>query len=309
MKPAQNTLLAANLICMASMLVWAAGLPAADVIIKLLPQDSITSSLMFTASRMAMAAAVLLPVWLLVEGWGALRDAQWLRGIWVGALIGIGALCVVIGQAKTDPVTVAIISATMPLVGTALEVGLDGKRFTLQLGFGLLLSMLGAIVALGSGINGLNIGIGAAICFFSVLTFTLGSRLTVTAFPNRSALARTTLTLAGASIATAIASGVAIGAGGITPDQGLFGWWELGALAIFAIGGLAISQMLWIVAVGKLGVGLAALHINATPFYVMLILFALGGAWNWMQAFGALLVAIGVIIAQEWKMPMKKRAV
>jgi drug/metabolite transporter (DMT)-like permease len=89
----------------------------------------------------------------------------------------------------------------------------------------------------------------------------------------------------------------------------LFGWWELGALAIFAIGGLAISQMLWIVAVGKLGVGLAALHINATPFYVMLILFALGGAWNWMQAFGALLVAIGVIIAQEWKMPMKKRAV
>ena len=48
------------------------------------------------------------------------------------------------------------------------------------------------------------------------------------------------------------------------------------ALAVFALGSLALSQILWIISVGRLGIGLASLHINAVPFYVMLILFALG---------------------------------
>jgi drug/metabolite transporter (DMT)-like permease len=69
-------------------------------------------------------------------------------------------------------------------------------------------------------------------------------------------------------------------------------------LLLFGVGSLAVSQLMWIVAVGHLGIGLASLHINATPFYVMLILFAFGGVWNWMQAFAALLVAIGVLVAQ-----------
>ena len=56
-------LLAANLVCMASMLVWAAGLPAADVIIPLLP------ALSFSAARMCLGALALLPVWVLLEGW------------------------------------------------------------------------------------------------------------------------------------------------------------------------------------------------------------------------------------------------
>jgi membrane protein YdbS with pleckstrin-like domain len=38
--------------------------------------------------------------------------------------------------------------------------------------------------------------------------------------------------------------------------------------------------------------------MNATPFYVMLILFAMGGAWNWTQAFAAAIVGLGVLIAQ-----------
>ena len=61
---------------------------------------------------------------------------------------------------------------------------------------------------------------------------------------------------------------------------------------------MAISQVLWIRSVGHLGIALSSLHINATPFYVMLILFALGGAWNWTQAAAALVVGVGVFIAQ-----------
>jgi hypothetical protein len=38
--------------------------------------------------------------------------------------------------------------------------------------------------------------------------------------------------------------------------------------------------------------------MNATPFYVMIILFAMGGAWNWTQAFAAAIVGLGVLVAQ-----------
>jgi drug/metabolite transporter (DMT)-like permease len=62
---------------------------------------------------------------------------------------------------------------------------------------------------------------------------------------------------------------------------------------------MALSQVLWIMSVRRLGIGMAALHINAAPFYVMIILFALGGAWVWAQALAALLVALGVLIAQH----------
>ena len=49
---------------------------------------------------------------------------------------------------------------------------------------------------------------------------------------------------------------------------------------------------------GRLGIAMSALHINLTPFYVMLFMLALGGTWNWLQAAGAALVCIGVLIAQ-----------
>ena len=49
---------------------------------------------------------------------------------------------------------------------------------------------------------------------------------------------------------------------------------------------------------GYLGIAMAALHINATPFYVMIMAVMLGGAWNWWQAAGAALVGFGVIVAQ-----------
>ena len=43
---------------------------------------------------------------------------------------------------------------------------------------------------------------------------------------------------------------------------------------------------------------MASLHINATPFYVMLILFLFGAPWVWPQAIAAAIVGLGVVIAQ-----------
>ena len=284
---------AANVVCMLSMLVWAMGLPAASLLLDTVPP------LPLTAARMVLAAACLLPLWWLLEGRDALRHAPWWQGLGVGGFtIGLGAFLLVVGQGMTDAVTVAIISASMPVVAIAIEVLLDGRKLSRGLVVGVALSLLGGVMALDGGNQQLALGLGALMCFASVLVYTLGSRMTVTSFPDLSPLGRTTVTLTGAAVVTTVAACAAALAGATPPQWAALGWRELGALAIFAIGGLAISQVLWIRSVGHLGIALSSLHINATPFYVMLILFALGGAWNWTQAAAALVVGVGVLIAQ-----------
>lgn len=286
------SLLGANLICMASMLIWAAGLPAADFIIPLLPADQLS------ALRMALAALALLPVWALMEGPGALFRVNWLKGIAVGSLIGLGAWFLVQGQARGGAVTAAVISATLPVVGIALEVALDGRKLTRALIFGLLLSLAGGMMALDFKAGGMSLGFGALLCFGSVVAFALGSRLTVTAFPGLSPIGRTALTISGAAIAVSTVATLGIAAGAPLPDFTAWGWKEALALLAFSVGSLGISQLMWIMSVEKLGIGLSSLHINAAPFYVMIILFLLGGRWDWSQAAAACLVAVGVLIAQ-----------
>jgi drug/metabolite transporter (DMT)-like permease len=288
--------LTANLICMGSMLIWAAGLPAADHLIPLLIPEQLN------ALRMLLAGGFLVVVWALFEGFAPLRATNWLKGIAVGSLIGLGAWFLIKGQAIGGAVTAAVISSTLPVVGIALEVALDGRKVTLALILGLILSLAGGVMALDLGAGGagggLSLAWGAVLCFGSVVSFTIGSRLTVTAFPKETPLGRTAVTLTGAAIAALIVAGGQVGLGGEMPTFAAWGWKEIGAILLFSVGALGISQVMWIMSVERLGIGLSALHINAAPFYVMLILFALGGLWNWPQAFAAALVGLGVLIAQ-----------
>ncbi len=289
--PTPTSALTANLVCMASMMIWAAGLPAADLVIPLLPSEQLA------ALRMALAALALLPIWALVEGPGAMARVNWLKGIAVGSLIGIGAWCLILGQARGGAVTAAVISATLPVVGMRLEILLDGRKITRALVIGIALSLAGGLAAL-DWTGGVSLGLGAAFCFASVVVFTIGSRLTVTAFPALSPLGRTALTLAGAAIATAAVAGAQVGLGTPPPSFANWGWPEVLAILAFSVGSLAISQVLWIMSVERLGIGISALHINAAPFYVMVILFAMGRGWSWTQAGAAALVGLGVLIAQ-----------
>lgn len=43
---------------------------------------------------------------------------------------------------------------------------------------------------------------------------------------------------------------------------------------------------------------MASFHPNAAPFYVMLIMLVFVYGWVWLQAIGASILAVGVIIAQ-----------
>lgn len=275
------------------MLIWAAGLPAADSLIPLLPAEQLT------ALRMAITAAALVPFWVWREGRGVLRHAQWLRGIAVGSLIGLGAWFLVMGQAIGGAVTAAVISATLPLVGMTIEVVFDGRKVTRALVVGITLSLVGGFLALDWRAGGVTLGFGALMCFASVLTFTVGSRLTVTAFPNHTPIGRVAVTLSGAAIAATLVAGVQAANGtALLPSLSAWGPREWGAMLVYSVGAMAVSQVLWIMSVERLGIGMSSLHINAAPFYVMAILFLLGGVWIWGQVLAAALVAVGVLVAQ-----------
>ncbi|MES2144229.1 MAG: DMT family transporter [Pseudomonadota bacterium] len=288
-----RNLLIANLICLASMMIWAAGLPAAGLIVPYMPP------LALTAARATLAALVLMPLWWVVEGWGAVRTADWRRGTWVGFVtLGLASVFVILALTWTDAVTVAIVTATMPVAGIALECALDRRPFTRALGLGLLLSIAGGLLALAGGTVKLDLGLGALAALASVLCYTWGSRETVRALPRLTSLGRSAVTVTGAAGVMLMA---AMGDGMVRdawPDWGSIGLREFTGLAIFGIGSMAVSQLLWIVSVGRIGIGAASLHMNAVPFYVMLIVFALGGPWNWWQAAGAVVVVTGAMVAQ-----------
>ena len=274
------------------MMIWAGGISAADLVIPLLRPEPLN------ALRMGLSALFLLAIWWGSEGFGPIRRANWIKGILVGSLIGLGAWLLVLGQARGGAVTVAVISATMPVVGIALEVILDGRRLTLALVLGLILAVAGGFLALDFAAGGLSLGLGALFCFASVVSFTLGSRLTVTAFPHESPLGRTAISLVGASIAAVAVVVLQTLYGVPLPGFTAWGWPEVGALLMFSVGAVGIAQWLFVKAVGRIGIGMTTLHMNATPFYVMLILFAAGGSWNWTHALAAAIVGLGVLIAQ-----------
>ena len=290
---ARRALLMANLICLASMLIWAAGLPAADLIIPHMPPIALT------AARATLAALVLVPIWWWLEGRQTVLAANWLRGAWVGFVtLGLASFFVIIALQFNDPVTVAIVTAIMPVIGIMLECLADKRPFTRALALGLALSVIGGLVAVSGSEGNLDFGLGVLAALASALCYTWGSRETVKALPDLTPLGRSAITVGGAAIVTLIA---ALGDGILRdqwPDWGAIGLPEFAGLAIFGIGSMAVSQLLWIISVGRIGIGAASMHMNAVPFYVMLMVFLLGGPWSWLQTLGAAVVVTGALIAQ-----------
>jgi drug/metabolite transporter (DMT)-like permease len=289
----RRSLLTANLICLASMVIWAAGLPAANLIIPHMPPVALT------AARATLAALLLLPIWWLVEGRAVVLGADWLRGAWVGFVaLGLASIFVVLALQLNDPVTVAIVTAIMPVAGILLECVADRRPFTRALALGLVLSVVGGIVAVSGEGGKLDFGFGVLAALASVLCYTWGSRETVKALPDLTALGRSTVTVAGCAAVMLVAALCDGLLRGNWPDWGAIGLPEFAGLAIFGIGSMAVSQLLWIVSVGRIGIGAASMHMNAVPFYVMLMVFALGGPWSWFQTLGAAIVVTGALLAQ-----------
>ncbi len=286
-------LLSGNMLGVASMATWAMGFPAAELLLASWPP------LALITARFALSVVLLLGLWLLLEGPRAVLAARWGRGTLLGGVtFGLGAYLLLLAQYFTDAVTVAIIASATPIAATLVEMAAGSRRLSAGFAAGVVASVLGGAVAIGSVEVG-QLGLGAMLAVTACFLFSLGSHFCVRDLRGLSSMGCSAVTLAGGLIFTSAALFASHLAGfQVLPNRAV-DVPQLGLLAIYALAGMALSQVMWIASVGRLGVALASFHINVAPFYVMLIMLALGATWNSHQALGAGIVILGVVIAQR----------
>jgi drug/metabolite transporter (DMT)-like permease len=285
--------LGGNLAAVGSTAVWAAGFPAAEGLL------DTWHPIPLVPARLAMALLVLVPLLLLTQGWP--RAFPWGRALLIGgAGLGAAAILLILAQVATDPVTVAVIACSSPLLATLVERATDRRPLSRPFLWGLAASVLGGLIATWGGeAGGGHLLLGVVLALGSVLVYSWATNETVRSLPGQTAIARSTATVLGGFLAALAVAGAWAALGGDLGPQGGVTGSDLGLLAIYGIGGMALSQVLFVVAVQRIGVALASFHLNIAPFYVMLILLALGGGWSWMQALGAAVVLGGVLLAQR----------
>ena len=283
------------------MVMWSVSFPAADVLMQSWGAVSLVTL------RQILAVSVLCAFWIAADGWKAVTNAPWWQGIRVGGIgFGVGATLLLVGQKFSDPVTPAIAAAMMPIAGAALEVLFDGRRLKLQLLIGIVLALSGGLLATGVRLNEGTFGIGALLCFLATCFYGWGTRSTALEFAGMSNIGRTTITLIGGMVCMVLVSVVLFVAEIPGVEIGLLDASHIGMILVFAWVSLAAAQLLWIRGVTGLGILLGSFHMNAVPFYVMVfVVLFLEGEWQWMQAAGAGLVCVGVMISQ---MRFKKRS-
>jgi len=222
----------------------------------------------------------------------------WFKGFLIGATgFGIGSFLILVLQSLTSPVIAVLACATMPVFAVTLEIFFDGRKMTLWFFFGVILVLMGGYIASGAAFDNDGIGFAALIGLIGVALFGWGSRATVKNLPGMSTLGQTSVTSFGMAGISAVLYFFCYILG-LTETTSVITINHLGLVLIYGWLGLGISQIFWIMGISQLGIGIASFHLNAAPFYVMFILFLLGDSWIWYQAIGALIVILGVIIAQ-----------
>lgn len=283
-----------NMFCVLAIALFATGFPAAEVLLNTWGPISLITI------RAVLACALLVPIWIMVDGYKTVMAAPWSRALGIGAIgFGVGMVLLLVVQDITDPVSAALIAATMPVSAVLLEILFDGRKLTLNFAAGAVLVLVGGFIATGAELRGGTFGPAIVLGCFASMMFACGSRQAVKGLPNMSSLGQTASTLVGAMLfcmITFVAFALMGWEGTHGAALGPSGW---SLLIIYAWGAMALSQAFWLLGVSRLGIGIASFHLNASPFYVMLILLMTGGSWDWGRALGAALLGVGVVLAQR----------
>jgi drug/metabolite transporter (DMT)-like permease len=275
--------------------LWSVGFPLADILLQS------WGSVALVLVRQVLSVSLLLILWVVLEGWSAVVRCSWWKGIKIGAVaFGLGAILLMLGQKYSDAVTPAIAAAMMPIAGIAIEVFLDRRKIYWNLIVGLLLVVSGGYLATGVSLSGSEFGLGALLCIVAIILFAWGTRATARELGHLSAIGRSTITLVGGMIFIIVVFIFLSALGYQTTEIGKLDIESIGMLVIFSLVSMAIAQYLWIMGSAHLGVFLASFHLNAVPFFVMVIVVLfLHEPWSWLRAFGAGLVLAGVLVSQS----------
>jgi len=286
-----NSPIAGNTLALIAIFLFAAGFPAAEVLLEV--WHPIT--LMFF--RLILAVATLVILWIFMEGLSQVLNAPWFKGIKIGILgFGLGTNLLLFAQWFTDPVTVALLATLIPVSAAILEVWDGRRKLTIKFAGGLIASITGGLIAVSENIS-IDLGWGVLMALASGFFYMWASDKSVTGLPAISSIARSTITFTGAAVFTTFSFVIFFTLGFIEIPSGVTGT-QFFSLIIYSVIAMAISHVFFIIAVDKVGVAITSLHLNFAPFYVMIILFLLGGTWDLRAIIGASIVAFGVWLAQ-----------
>ena len=290
---ARSPALRGNLFALLSTVLWASGFPATEYLLRG------WDPLLLCLARLTGAATFLVLLAALTGRARELRLAPWRDVAFLGT-VGVAApvFLLVLGQSRSDAVTVAIVSTALPLISASMGWLLDGLRPGLPVLLGIGLAILGGSLATVAD-SGRPAGPrgGELLVLGSMVLWIWYSRAAMARLRAHSDLTISGLTfLAGTAIVAAVVA-VALPLGLAAPrlDLGLPSLATMLWLGTMAIG---LSVLLWFTCARLLGLTVAAIHTNLAPFYVMLIALAFGGAVSGQQVLGAVLVAGGALLAQ-----------
>jgi drug/metabolite transporter (DMT)-like permease len=223
--------------------------------------------------------------WFWIDGWTSIRTANWSRGITVGGLgFGLGAILFLVGQSLSDPITPAIAASMMPIIGAILEVVFDGRRLHPRLLSGIVLAICGGLLATGTRFDEGSFGWGSLLCLCSVIMFAWATRATTHDFRSLSVVGRSAITITGGVIVVWGVFLVMLVLGLPGTETGLLDNRHMAMLVFSAVASTALAQFLWMRGNAGLGILLASFHMNAVPFYVMVIVVLLLDAhWSWCR--------------------------
>ena len=291
----QSQKLLGNLGCFFAMLMWSFTFPASEVLLE-------TWGVMaLIVIRTMLAVMTLMAIWVWIDGLAKVLSAPWVRGVTVGGVgFGIGAVLLLVGQKMSDPVTPAIAAAMMPIAGAAVEVIFDKRRLRLRLIIAIALALIGGLLAGGVNLSDATFGLGTVFCVIGIFLFAWVTRAATRDFQTLSSIGQTTVTLIGCLIVVIIIYALCLISGLGETHVGSTSSKNLLLLLVMSVASIAIAQLLWIWGADRLGILFASLHMNVAPFYVMaIVVICMGEHWVWSQAFGAIIVGLGVLIAQS----------
>lgn len=288
--------LTGNLASVASNLTWALTFPlTAALLVSWEPS-------LLAAARLATAAASLWLVMLLLRRRPLLPDVSLGLIARLSALMATGVILLVWGQTMADPVTASIIAVTMPLISAVLG-WLEGReRLDRPLLLALAFALAGGIIAgLGrsDAVQRPTVpGLGELVVLAAFVAWTMFGRATVRRLAHIDDLTRTAVMATGAACWLGLVTLLLLAAG-LVPLRVDLGPTALLQLAVMGAAGVGLATLLWFVGARHLGVTVAAMHQNAVPFYVMLMGLAVGGTVQLWPVLGAVLVALGALMAQR----------
>ena len=276
-----------------SMLLWSTSFPISEVL--LMRWDALSLAVV----RLGGGALMLT-----LMGWGIRNRYSWTNwpvrsALMIGAVgIGIGTFALNLGLKYSNPVNVSVIVTTIPLFSVMLGVIKHEETLSPRIMIAIGLAICGGVLVSWSstqtqaGFQG-----GELLVLGAVILWTWYSRVSVTRLLVIPAYPRTVLTILGGALCLIPVALVLEGSGWVDLNAP----WSvsdlplIGGLCAFGVG---LSMVCWMISAEKIGVTIAALHINALPFYVLLIGLMFGGTLLMSQVMGVVLVATGAVLAQ-----------